>query len=67
MLTERAKVTIVIISSKIHDLRAHVKGFQAEGHDFETHFHSSGLLPLTGDSDADSLYDMEGKSKIVYY
>uniref|UniRef100_A0A672YU63 Voltage-dependent L-type calcium channel subunit alpha n=1 Tax=Sphaeramia orbicularis TaxID=375764 RepID=A0A672YU63_9TELE len=27
-----------------------------------------GLLPLTsGDSDTDSLYDMEGKSKIVYY
>ncbi|XP_034552541.1 dihydropyridine-sensitive L-type skeletal muscle calcium channel subunit alpha-1-like [Notolabrus celidotus] len=26
-----------------------------------------GLLPLTADSDADSLYDMEGKSKIVYY
>lgn len=28
----------------------------------------SGLLPLTsGDSDTDSLYDMEGKSRIVYY
>ncbi|XP_035512807.1 dihydropyridine-sensitive L-type skeletal muscle calcium channel subunit alpha-1-like [Morone saxatilis] len=27
-----------------------------------------GLLPLTsGDSDADSLYDLEGKSRIVYY
>uniref|UniRef100_A0A3Q3LS83 Voltage-dependent L-type calcium channel subunit alpha n=1 Tax=Labrus bergylta TaxID=56723 RepID=A0A3Q3LS83_9LABR len=27
-----------------------------------------GLLPLTsGDSDTDSLYDMEGKSRIVYY
>lgn len=28
----------------------------------------SGLLPLTsGDSDTDSLYDLEGKSKIIYY
>lgn len=28
----------------------------------------SGLLPLTsGDSDTDSLYDLEGKSRIVYY
>lgn len=27
----------------------------------------AGLLPLTSDSDADSLYDLEGKSKIVYY
>lgn len=29
---------------------------------------SSGLLPLTsGDSDTDSLYDLEGKSKVMYY
>lgn len=28
----------------------------------------SGLLPLTsGDSDTDSLYDLEGKSRIIYY
>lgn len=28
----------------------------------------SGLLPLTsGDSDTDSLYGLEGKSKIIYY
>lgn len=28
----------------------------------------SGLLPLTsGDSDTDSLYDLEGKSKVIYY
>ena len=28
----------------------------------------SGLLPLTnGDSDADSLYDLEGKSPVIYY
>uniref|UniRef100_A0A7N6F5N8 Voltage-dependent L-type calcium channel subunit alpha n=1 Tax=Anabas testudineus TaxID=64144 RepID=A0A7N6F5N8_ANATE len=26
-----------------------------------------GLLPLTSDSDTDSLYDLEGKSRIVYY
>lgn len=29
---------------------------------------SSGLLPLTsGDSDTDSLHDLEGKSRIIYY
>lgn len=28
----------------------------------------SGLLPLTnGDSETDSLYDLEGKSRIIYY
>lgn len=28
----------------------------------------AGLLPLTsGDSDTDSLYDLEGKSRVIYY
>lgn len=30
-------------------------------------FSFSGLLPLISDSDTDSLYDLEGKGRIVYY